>query len=74
MVCMTYDTRESSHKLKVFASDTARSNRCCGNCGNRDHTLTKLGAFACKVDGHRVGYLDCSLFWCRHWKRNRKFD
>lgn len=71
-VCMTYVARGSTHGLKVYASDIARSNRCCGTCGNRD--LTTLGAFVCKIDGHRVGYLDCDLCWCRHWKRNRKFD
>ena len=67
----SYDTR-NSNGLKVYASDEERTTRCCGNCGNREYRGQSLSV--CLIDGHRVGYLDCDFCWCRHWKRNRKFD
>lgn len=72
VIYMSYDTRNSKDKLKVYASDDAREGRCCGSCGNR---LIDIEHFSkCAIDGHYIGYLDCDFCWCRRWKRNRRFD
>lgn len=68
---MSYDTRNSDG-LKVYASDKLREGRCCGSCGNREPVGNCQSV--CKIDGHRIGYIDCDFCWCRKWKRNRRFD
>lgn len=28
----------------------------------------------CDIDGHHIGYTECMTGWCRHWKKDRKWD
>ena len=51
------------------------SDRVCCNCGNcqriplKEHIETR-----CAIDDHYIGYIECFSQWCRHWKRERKWD
>ncbi len=53
--------------------------RCCCNCGHDIRKAIKVGniirvANYCEIDGHCIGYVECMEGWCRHWKKERKWE
>ena len=51
--------------------------RVCCNCGNNIHIISDTDIVVrceCAIDGHYIGYLECFEYWCRRWKRDRKWD
>lgn len=47
----------------------------CCSCGH--NIRTKEGSSTechCDIGGRYIGYVDCMIGWCRHWKRDRKWD
>lgn len=51
------------------------SNRTCVNCGhNKRIPMRTYIECRCDLDNHYIGYVECFVHWCRHWKRDRKFD
>ena len=54
----------------------ADSKRCCCNCERnirREVVLHDIECY-CEIDGHRIGYIECSEGWCRRWKKDHTFD
>ena len=50
-------------------------NRVCCNCEHNKRTSEKTYIRCnCKLDGHYIGYVECMTGWCRHWKKDRKWD
>lgn len=49
----------------------AERERCCCNCGNN----IRYGSVChCSVDGHYIGYIECFEQWCKHWRKEHKWD
>lgn len=51
--------------------------RVCCNCGNNIRIRDNENNFVrceCAIDGHYIGYIECFEYWCRRWKRDRKWD
>ena len=57
----------------------AERKRVCCNCEhNIRREVTGLGkpfiTCDCELDGHYIGYVECMTGWCRHWKKERKWE
>ena len=56
----------------------AERKRCCCNCGNNIRTesilMPGLIQCHCAIDNHWISYALSFSDWCRHWKKDRKFD
>ena len=50
--------------------------RFCCNCGNNictpDEKYPNMIHCHCSVDGHRIGYIECMVGWCKRWKKDAK--
>lgn len=46
----------------------------CGNCIRIEDGKGMVDHNECAIDGSHLGYLDTMTYWCRHWKRERKWD
>lgn len=56
-------------KLKPDDVDAPMRKRCCCNCG-RNIRIPNQGIIECycKMDAHRIGYVESFTGWCRRWK------
>lgn len=49
--------------------------RVCCNCGHNIRHKEKDGIECrCDLDNHYIGYIACFEHWCRHWKKERKWE
>jgi hypothetical protein len=46
--------------------------RKCVSCGH--NIRTQNGECHCDLDNRYIGYIQCFEHWCKHWKRDRKWD
>lgn len=60
------------YEVKEKDWDNVNARRC-ANCGHR--AIGKEdGVNYCDIDKHYIPYIDYDMYWCRRWKRNRKWD
>ena len=63
----------TTDKLKVYQhEEDYGGERVCCSCGHniKDDKDRRI----CEIDTHYIGYLECFDNWCKHWKRDRKWD
>ena len=47
----------------------------CCNCGNCERRPERGSIETyCAIDNHRIGYVECFMHKCKHWKRETKWD
>ena len=49
-----------------------KTERKCVSCGH--NIRTQNGECHCDLDNRYIGYIQCFEYWCKHWKRDRKWD
>jgi hypothetical protein len=47
----------------------------CCSCGHniRIHKINGIKCI-CDIDNHYIGDVECMTGWCKHWKRDRKWE
>ena len=60
------------YEVKEKDWDNVNARRCV-NCGHRAKDDGRF-SFYCDIDKHYIPYIDYDMYWCRRWKRDKKWD